>query len=196
MKKKLFEYIKFLSAAIIITLVIRVVFVQSYRLPTYSMLPTLLDGDYMLANKFIFGVKLPFSEKRHFVLRMPQRGEIIIFQSPTKPRRALVKRVIGVEGDIIKGENKQIFVNGDLIEEPYVQHIDNSFQDGRDSFGHYRVPEGKIFVLGDNRDDSIDSRTWGYADIKDVEGKPFILYWSWDNEKKTPRFERVGRLIN
>lgn len=201
MKKqgKLWEYTKAIVTALILALIIRTYVIQAFKIPSGSMLQTLLVGDHILVNKFIYGVKLPFSDKRILVFTKPKRGDIIVFKYPEDPSRDFIKRVIGVEGDIIEERNKIVYVNGKPLNEPYVQHTDNSMRIGgiepRDNFGPYLVPKNKLFVMGDNRDQSYDSRYWGYVDMKDVKGKAFIIYWSWDNIKKMPRFGRIGKLI-
>jgi signal peptidase I len=164
------------------------------------MLPTLLIGDHILVNKFIYGTRLPFSENRVLVLRKPERGDLIVFRYPEDPQRDFIKRVIAVEGDIIEARNKKIFINGKLLNEPHIQHTDDLILPAelgpRDNFGPYYVPENRLFVMGDNRDQSHDSRYWGYVDIEDVKGEAFIIYWSWDSIEKFPRFGRIGNLIH
>jgi signal peptidase I len=198
-QSKLWEYAKAIVMALILALILRAYVVQAFKIPSGSMLPTLLIGDHILVNKFIYGTKLPFSENRVLVLRSPERGDMIVFKYPEDPPRDFIKRVIAVEGDIIKARNKKIFINGELLIEPYIQHTDPSILpaeiEPRDNFGPYRVPENQLFVMGDNRDQSYDSRYWGYVDIEKVRGKAFIIYWSWDSMEKFPRFERIGNLI-
>jgi signal peptidase I len=134
------------------------------------------------------------------IFSKPKRGDIIVFKYPDDPDRDFIKRVIGVEGDIIESKDKTVFVNGKPLKEPYAQHTDNSLRIGgiepRDNFGPYLVPKDKLFVMGDNRDQSYDSRYWGYVDMKGVRGKAFIIYWSWDSIEKFPRFGRIGNLIH
>jgi signal peptidase I len=164
------------------------------------MLQTLLIGDHILVNKFIYGTKIPFSDDRLLIFTKPKRGDIIVFKYPDGSDRDFIKRVIGVEGDIIESKNKTVFVNGKPLKEPYAQHTDNSFRIGgiepMGNFGPYLVPKDKLFVMGDNRDQSYDSRYWGYVDTKEVKGKAFIIYWSWDSIEKFPRFGRIGNLIH
>lgn len=199
-QSKLWEYTKAIVTALILALIIRTYVIQAFKIPSGSMLQTLLIGDHILVNKFIYGTKLPFSDKRILVFTKPKRGDIIVFKYPEDPSRDFIKRVIGVEGDIIEERNKIVYVNGKPLNEPYVQHTDNSIRTGgiepRDNFGPYLVPKNKLFVMGDNRDQSYDSRYWGYVDMKDVKGKAFIIYWSWDNIKKMPRLNRIGKLIH
>lgn len=197
-KQILKEYIEAIVTALLIALIIRAYVIQAFKIPSGSMIPTLLVGDHLLVNKFIYGIKLPFSDKRILVLRKPQRGDIIVFKYPEDPSRDFIKRVIAVEGDVVEERNKVVYVNGQPLNEPYVQHTDRSTRNLfglRDNFGPYIVPKNKLFVMGDNRDQSYDSRYWGYVDLKDVKGKALIIYWSWDSEGNTVRFNRIGRLI-
>ena len=194
--KIIWEYVKTIGMALILTLIIRASIVQAYKIPSGSMIPTLLVGDHLLANKFIFGERLPFTDEKIFVFEKPERGDIIIFRYPRDPSKDFIKRVIATEGDVVEERNKQLFVNGKPLVEPYVQYTDNSFLIQRDNFGPYLVPHNKVFVMGDNRDRSFDSRYWGYVDLKDIEGKAFIIYWSWNGLKDIPRFQRIGHLIS
>lgn len=198
-QSKLWEYTKAIATALVLALIIRTFVVQAFKIPSGSMLPTLLVGDHILVNKFIYGVKIPFTDKRILQFTKPKRGDIIVFRYPEDPSRDFIKRVIAVEGDIVGGMNKKVVVNRQILNEPYVQHTDNSpigNVSQRDNFGPFIVPKNKYFVMGDNRDQSYDSRFWGYVDIKDIKGKAFIIYWSWDGKKKLPRLNRIGKLIH
>lgn len=198
-QSKLWEYTKAIGTALILALIIRAYVIQAFKIPSGSMLQTLLIGDHILVNKFIYGIKIPFSDKRILAIDTPQRGDIIVFKYPEDPDRDFIKRIIAVEGDIIEGKNKLIFVNGKHLVEPYVRFTDMNIRPGtlepRDNFGPLLIPKNKYFVMGDNRDQSYDSRYWGYVDIKDIKGKAFIIYWSWDSIKKLPRIERIGKII-
>lgn len=198
-KEILWEYTKAIVTALILALFIRAYFIQAFKIPSGSMIPTLLIGDHILVNKFIYGTKIPFSDRRVFVFRKPKRGDIIVFKYPEDPSRDFIKRVVAVEGDMIESKNKVIYVNGKPVNEPYAQHTDNSLRvvgiEPRDNFGPYIVPKGKYFMMGDNRDQSYDSRYWGYVDMKDIKGEALIIYWSWDNNKYWPRLGRMGRLV-
>lgn len=198
-KKKFLEYIKSIGIAILIALFIRAYIIQAFKIPSGSMIPTLLIGDHLLVTKFIYGIKPPLSDKKILVLENPKRGDIIVFKYPEDPSRDFIKRVIAVEGDIVESKNKKIYINGQELKEPYVRHTDPYIHprelDSRDNFGPIVVPKGKVFVMGDNRDQSYDSRFWGFVDLKDIKGKALIIYWSWDNDKHKPRLERIGKLI-
>jgi len=197
--KKILEYIKSIGIAILIALFIRAYIIQAFKIPSGSMIPTLLIGDHLLVNKFIYGIKPPFSKEKFLVIQNPKRGDIIVFKYPEDPSRDFIKRVIAVEGDIIQGINKKIYLNGKELKEPYVQHTDDFIHpkemDTRDNFGPIQVPKGKLFVMGDNRDQSYDSRFWGFVDLNDVKGKALIIYWSWDNGEHKARLNRIGKII-
>jgi signal peptidase I len=204
-REKIWEYAKAIITAVILALVIRSFCVQAFKIPSGSMIPTLLIGDHLLVNKIIYGtpVDIPFTNITVFNmpgLRSPEKGEIIVFKYPEDPTRDFIKRVIAVEGDTVQMIDKRVYVNGKYVQEPYVQHTDNSSHFGRleprDNFGPFLVPKNKLFMMGDNRDQSYDSRWWGYVDLKQVRGKALILYWSWDDKKTLPRFSRLGQLIH
>lgn len=198
-KELVWEYTKAVVTALLLALFIRAYFIQAFKIPSGSMIPTLLIGDHILVNKFIYGTTIPFSDKRTLVFRKPEKGDIIVFKYPEDRKRDFIKRVIAVEGDVIESKNKMIYVNGKALNEPYAQHTDTSLRPGgiepRDNFGPYIVPKGKFFMMGDNRDQSYDSRYWGYVDINDIRGEALIMYWSWDSKNHWPRFERIGRLV-
>ena len=198
-KELVWEYTKAIVTALLLALFIRAYFIQAFKIPSGSMIPTLLIGDHILVNKFIYGTTVPFSDERILVFRKPEKGDIIVFKYPEDRKRDFIKRVIAVEGDVIESKNKVIYVNGKAVNEPYAQHTDTSLRPGgiepRDNFGPYIVPKEKYFMMGDNRDQSYDSRYWGYVDLKDIRGEALILYWSWDSKNHWPRFERIGRLV-
>ncbi len=203
--EKIWEYVRAIGTALILALIIRTFAVQAFKIPSGSMIPTLLVGDHLLVNKMVYGtpVDIPFTNVTLFHmpgLRHPQRGEIIVFKYPEDPTRDFIKRTVAVEGDTIQMIDKKVYINGKLMEENFTQHTDTSLHMGqsepRDNFGPYLVPKNKLFMMGDNRDQSYDSRFWGYVDIKQVRGKAMIIYWSWDSIKTFPRFDRIGKLIN
>jgi signal peptidase I len=198
-KELLWEYTKAIGTALLLALFIRAYFIQAFKIPSGSMIPTLLIGDHILVNKFIYGTTIPFTDKRVLIFTKPEKGDIIVFRYPEDRSRDFIKRAIAVEGDTIESRNKIIYVNGKPVQEPYIQHTDLSARPGgiepRDNFGPLIVPKGKYFMMGDNRDQSYDSRYWGYVDISDIRGKALIIYWSWDSKKSWPRLDRIGRLV-
>ena len=199
-KKIIWEYAKAIITALILAMLIRTFIIQAFKIPSGSMIPTLLVGDHILVNKFLYGTKIPFSGKRVLMFKKPERGDIIVFKYPENPSKDFIKRVVAIEGDVIESKNKMVHVNGNKVNEPYAQHTDSSMRpmgiEPRDNFGPVIVPKNKYFVMGDNRDQSYDSRYWGYVDIKDVKGKALILYWSWDSEKSWVRIGRIGSLVH
>ncbi|RPI38254.1 MAG: signal peptidase I [Nitrospiraceae bacterium] len=203
-KSSIRETIEAIVVAFAIALVIRTFVIQAFKIPSGSMIPTLQIGDHILVNKFLLGtpVDVPFTNIHLFNmpgLRKPQRGDIIVFKYPEDPTRDFIKRVIGVEGDTIESKDKTLFVNGRKLMESYAQHVDSfikpSGMDKRDNFGPITVPKESVFVMGDNRDQSYDSRFWGFVDLPRIKGKAIIIYWSWDSDKTWVRFNRLGRLI-
>jgi signal peptidase I len=202
-KSHLRDWTEALIVAAILALIIRSFIVQAFKIPSGSMEDTLLIGDHLLVNKFVYGLQVPFSEKRFWSMREPKTGDIIVFEFPEdhdKPyfkRRDFIKRVIGTPGDKVAIRNKQVYLNGKLFTIPEQVYKDPVMTNGpRDNMAELTVPPGKYFVMGDNRDRSFDSRFWGYVDASAVKGLAFIKYWSWDHEKMWPRWERVGRTIH
>ncbi len=197
-KNLLREYLEAIITALILALIIRTFVVQAFKIPSGSMIPTLLVGDHILVNKFIYGTQIPFTDKKIFIFRKPQRGDIIVFKYPENPKKDFIKRVVAIEGDVIEEKDKALYLNGKRIIEPYAYHYDKNVRpngfDPRDNFGPLAVPKGKVFVMGDNRDQSYDSRYWGFVDLEDIKGKALIIYWSWDPDNWL-RFNRIGRLI-
>jgi signal peptidase I len=198
------ETVEAVVFAFIIALVIRTFVIQAFKIPSGSMIPTLLVGDHLLVNKFLLGtpVDVPFTNINLFHLpgiRDPQRGDVIVFKYPEDPTRDFIKRVIGVGGDVVESRNKVVYVNGRKLVEPYAQHVDSGIKPGgidpRDNFGPVTVPKGDVFVMGDNRDESYDSRYWGFVDDSQIKGKAIIIYWSWDSDRHWVRFNRIGKLI-
>jgi len=202
------EWSEALIVAVVLALIIRTFLFQAFKIPSGSMLDTLLIGDHLLVNKFIYGTKLPFSDQRFLVLREPQRGDVIVFEFPEDEgksyfqRRDFIKRVIGVPGDLIEIKAKQVFVNGKLYTFSAEMHKDSQIipavASPRDFAGPIRVPEHSYFVMGDNRDYSFDSRFWGFVDQTKIKGLAIIKYWSWDANADLLhkiRWDRIGRPI-
>lgn len=197
-KKLLWEYVEAIVTALLLALIIRAYVIQAFKIPSGSMIPTLLIGDHILVNKFIYGTKIPFSDKKILIFRKPEKGDIIVFKYPENPKKDFIKRVVATEGDMIEERDKVVYVNGQAAFEPYAEHYDTQLRlggfDPRDNFGPLTVPQSKVFVMGDNRDQSYDSRYWGFVDLKDIRGEALIIYWSWDPHNWL-RFNRIGRLI-
>lgn len=199
-KSKLRENIEAILIAIVLALFIRTFVVQAFKIPSGSMKPTLLVGDHLLVNKFIYGVKLPFIHTTIIPVSEPERGDIIVFPYPINPDMDFIKRVIGVPGDTIIIKNKKIYINGELFTPDPGVHTDPNIipaiNSHRDNYGPITVPKDKYFVMGDNRDNSYDSRFWGFVDKHDIIGKAFIIYWSWDSKDFKVRWNRTGMLIH
>lgn len=195
-KNLLLEYIEALLVAFVLAMFIRTFVVQAYKIPSGSMLETLQIGDHLLVNKFLYGVKLPFTHKYIIDGSSPKRGDIIVFEYPNNPSIDYIKRIVGVPGDVIEVRDKQLYRNGEKVEESYIRHSEGTtVQPGvRDNFGPVTVPEGKYFAMGDNRDDSQDSRFWGFVDRTAIHGKAWIIYWSWEGLGNM-RWDRVGTVL-
>ncbi len=186
-KSALRENIEAILVAIVLALFIRTFVVQAFKIPSGSMLNTLLIGDHILVNKFIYGVRLPFAGTVLIPVSEPKHDDIVVFKFPEDPSKDFIKRVVGIAGDTIEIRNKKVYVNGVLKESDFAIYLDPYFQfseQNRDNLGPLTVPENSIFVMGDNRDYSYDSRFWGFVDLKDLKGKAFMIYWSWNSENK------------
>ena len=198
-KSKLREYTESIIWALILALVIRSCVVQAFKIPSGSMEDTLVIGDHLLVNKFIYGIKIPFTETRMLKIRNPIRGDVVVFEYPVDRSKDFIKRVIGVPGDKIAVRQKQVFVNGLPYHNPHEVHKDAQILppelSPRDNFGPIRVPARSYFMMGDNRDRSYDSRFWGFVKDSELAGKAFIIYWSWDSDSLRVRWDRIGQLI-
>jgi len=197
-KSKFQEYAEAIIIAILIALFIRTFVIQAFKIPSGSMKPTFQIGDHILVSKFIYGIKIPFIRKTMIPIGDPKRGDIVVFIYPEDRSKDFIKRVIGIGGDTIEIRSKKIFLNGLPYNDSHGVYSDDFIIPGsvqpRDNFGPVTVPQGNIFVMGDNRDQSYDSRFWGFVDLKDVMGKAFMIYWSWDRENNTVRFNRIGQI--
>ena len=211
------EYVEAIVIAVLLALFIRTFVVQAFKIPSGSMLPTLQIGDHLLVNKFIYGLKIPFSGTLLVPFKTPDHGDIIVFRYPENRKIDYIKRVVAVPGDKIEIKNKKVYINGEAIEQDYAQFTENNiipknlrdpriYKTGpnKDNFKSLTIPDGKWFVMGDNRDNSYDSRFWGFVDREDVLGKAMIIYWSWDLnapffslERFTSiRFSRIGDVLH
>ena len=194
------ENIEAILVAVVIALFIRTFVVQAFKIPSGSMKQTLQIGDHILVNKFVYGVKIPYLRKTIIPIKDPRRGDIVVFKYPVDPNKDFIKRVVGIAGDVIEIRDKQLYVNGQKV-----NHEDGFFTDTRilsahvrprDNFGPVTVPERSLFVMGDNRDESFDSRFWGFVDYKALNGKAFMIYWSWDSDDFGVRWRRLGDILH
>jgi len=182
-KSKLREYVEVITISVLLALVVRTYVVQAFRIPSGSMEDTLLVGDFLLVSKFIYR----FTD--------PKQGDIIVFKYPLDTRRDFIKRCVAVEGQTVQVINKVLYVDGKLISNPpQSKFVDfKTYPQGastRDNFGPVKVPAGHLFVMGDNRDNSRDSRYWGFLDKRLIKGKAFILYWSWNRMPGDPELAK------
>jgi signal peptidase I len=194
------EYAEAIAIAILLALLIRTFIVQAFKIPSGSMIPTLQVGDHILVNKFIYATKIPFTDMRILPVRDPERLDIIVFKYPEDESKDFIKRIIGTPGDAVEIRDKVIYINGQPLVESYAIHQEPSmFSEEiqpRDNFGPVVIPEDSYFVMGDNRDQSLDSRFWGVVKAGKIKGKAFIIYWSWDRENMWPRWKRIGMFIS
>jgi signal peptidase I len=193
------ENIEAILVAIVIALFIRTFVVQAFKIPSGSMKQTLQIGDHILVNKFIYGIKIPYLRKTLIPLKKPRRGDIIVFKYPVDPDKDFIKRVIGIPGDEIEIRDKKLLVNQKRVNHDYGVYTDSHILSAhvrpRDNFGPITVPDHSLFVMGDNRDESFDSRFWGFVDYKALNGKAFIIYWSWDKDNFGVRWGRLGQIL-
>jgi signal peptidase I len=195
------DWAEALIVAFLIAMVIRAFILQAYRIPSSSMEDTLLKGDHILATKFTYGLTMPLTTKKIWGAdKIPSRGDIIIFTFPVNHEMDFVKRVVGLPGDVIEVRDKKVYVNGKPHEIPQEKYTDPfTLNQGpgkvRDFFGPVTVSPGHIFAMGDNRDQSYDSRFWGQVPIENIKGRAFIIYFSWTSEKPWIRYWRIGHLV-
>ncbi|MBZ0168299.1 MAG: signal peptidase I [Kofleriaceae bacterium] len=186
-KSVLRQYAEAIVIAILLALVVRTFVVQAFKIPSGSMLQTLQVGDHILVNKFVYW------------FTNPQQGDIIVFKYPQDEGRDFIKRIVGLPGEKVEVRAKQVYINDTPLTEPYAIHLDpvtlENPGSSRDDFGPVIAAPGQLFMMGDNRDYSMDSRFWGFLDMKKIRGKAFIIYWSWDSERFRPRWERIGMLV-
>ena len=198
-KSQIREYAEALGVALLLALVIRTFVVQAFKIPSGSMLPTLQIGDHILVNKFIYGPRFEIPLTQLSLgqlpgLRKPHPGDVVVFIWPKDRAKDFIKRVVAVEGETIEVHDRQIFVNGAPRDDPHATWA-NQRMGPNDRYGPYTVPPGYVFVMGDNRDQSYDSRFWGPVPMSDIKGQALIIYWSWDGPDRWVRWERIGRLV-
>jgi signal peptidase I len=186
------EWIKSILIALLLALLTRATVVQAFRIPTGSMEDTLLEGDFLLANRFLYGSQIPFTDWRLPAVRDPNRGDIIIFEHPTEGKD-FIKRCVALPGDKVEIRNDVLYVNDKAIDEPYKKL--STFGGSLANYGPVIVPEGHLFMMGDNRHNSYDSRSWGPLDEKYLKGKAMVIYFSWNGQAHFPRFTRMGKII-
>ena len=177
------ELVKAAAIALALALFIRTFMFQPFKIPSGSMLQTLMVGDHLLVNKMVY------------LFSPPERGDIIVFRPPHEPDKDFVKRVIGLPGETISMRNDTVYVNGKALNEPYASYERLYGRGSLPGFEAKKVPEGHLFMMGDNRNNSQDSRVWGFLDIDSVHGKAFIIHWSWNGGGFDVRFNRVGKLL-
>jgi signal peptidase I len=189
------EYVEAALWALALTMFLRAFVIQAFRIPSESMRDTLLVGDFLFVNKFEYGPKIPFTHIRLPGLHPPRHGDVIVFQFPQDPSKDFIKRCIATGGQTLEVRDKQVSVDGKVLKEPYAIHTDPTVRpagyENRDNFGPLTVEPSKLFMMGDNRDNSNDSRYWGTLDMDLVKGRAMFLYWSWDGDKNWPRWNRI-----
>jgi signal peptidase I len=186
-KSTLREYFESIVIAVILALFVRTWVVQAFKIPTGSMENNLLIGDHLLVNKFVFGPTASGLDRAVLPVRDIRRGDIVVFKYPDEPERDFIKRVIGLPGDTVELRAKKVHVNGQPLDEPYVHYLTPATEgaevtslDVRERYGPVTVPQDQYFVMGDNRDNSQDSRYWGFLPRGHVKGKALVIYWSYD----------------
>ena len=181
-KSTIRDYYEALLIAIIFVNFARIFAFQAFKIPSGSMEDNLLTGDHIVVNKFIYGPELP-ALKGLLPLREPRRGDVVVFRYPEQPHVDFVKRVIGLPGETVLIRDRRVFIDGRELPEPYVLFTDTGNERAafhRDDFGPYRVPAGEYFTMGDNRDNSHDSRFWGTVPRAMIKGRAFLVYWSFE----------------
>ena len=201
------EYAEALVIALVLALLIRTFIIQAFKIPTGSMEPTLLVGDHLLVSKFSYSLhipnEVPFTSIQlfpdyHLFSEVPERGDIVVFKFPLEPEKDFIKRVIGLPGETIQIIRQKVYIDDKFLKEPYAHHSQppsSLAPNNRDDMPPLRIPEGHIFVMGDNRENSSDSRVWGVLDLKNLRGKAQWIYWSWDSKKSSLRTERLGTSV-
>jgi signal peptidase I len=201
-KSSLREYFESIVVAVILALFIRTFVVQAFKIPTGSMENNLLIGDHLLVNKYVFGPAQSWLERTLLPTAQPRRGDVIVFKYPEEPDRDFIKRVIGLPGDTLEVRQKKVYVNGTALDEPYAHYMDSASTvsefrevtavDVRERFGPVTVPEGQYFVMGDNRDNSQDSRYWGFLPRDNIKGRALVIYWSYEAGREDYEDESAG----
>mgnify|MGYP002780401154 CR=1 FL=1 len=222
----MWEWVKAISTAVLLFLIVRTFVVEAFKIPTGSMENTLLVGDFLLVNKAVYGAEIPISHSRLPAFAAPARGDVVVFLPPHDPTKNYVKRIVGLPGDTLQMRDKVLYLNGEPQLEPFVRHIDPftdpgdprmawqepylaglaedrlGYRPSRDNWGPLVVPPGHFFALGDNRDNSEDSRYWGFLPASSIKGQPILIYYSFQHDptRVLPwltdvRWARIGELI-
>lgn len=201
----LLEYVDVGLSALVIALVVRSCIVEPFKIPSRSMQYTLLVGDHLFVNRFLYGLRVPGLESRPLMFRTPQRGDVIVFIPPHQRDKDFIKRVIGVPGDRVEINRQAVYVNGKKLKEPYVIHKDprgfRRLNSVRDDMAMRVVPPKKYFVMGDNRDESEDSRFWdryppheAFVALADIKGKAIFIYFSWNHDPRMPAYNLIKKI--
>jgi len=204
------EYFELIAETAVFVFFVMTFVVQAFQIPSGSMIPKLLIGDFLLVNKMAY-VRPMFPLEGALLPRKPiKRKDIVVFKWPKDLTKDFVKRVIGLEGDKVEIRAKQLYVNDEPVDEPYKIHKDDQAYSKddvynydlaiRDNYGPIVVPGGHLFVMGDNRDDSADSRTWGFVPLANIKGRPWVIYFSYEAERdaylKTSFRDRLKKVLN
>jgi signal peptidase I len=206
-KSTLREYFESIVIAVILALFVRTWVVQAFKIPTGSMENNLLVGDHLLVNKFVYGPTSSGLERALLPVGTIHRGDVVVFKYPEDPERDFIKRVIGLPGETLEVRQKKVYINGKPLDEPYVHFLQPAGAYGelaafdvREQYGPVTVPEGHYFVMGDNRDNSQDSRYWGLLPRSYIKGKALLVYWSFNTEGEEPTDDgalgAVGRAVS
>jgi signal peptidase I len=203
-KSKFREYAESLIVAALIAFLVRGFVIQAFKIPSGSMIPTLLIGDQLLVNRLSYVVKVPFTDIVLAHLGTPRRGDVVVFRYPEDHSKDFIKRVIGTGGDVIEVKDKVVYLNGKPMKDPHARFTDDRIfpagsQVPRDNFGPVTVPQDSYFCMGDNRDNSADSRFWGFVKTDELVGRALIIYFSLDSQPDSflhyIRWERIGKVI-
>jgi len=199
------DYVEAIAWAVAITLALRTFVIQAFRIPSESMCDTLLVGDFLFVSKLDYGAKIPFTHMRLPGLHAPRRGEVIVFQWPEDPSKDFIKRCIATGGQTVEVRHKQVYVDGVRQTEPYVKHTiaseDPAGYTPRDNYSPPTVPPGELFMMGDNRDNSNDSRFWGTVPMDLVKGRALFIYFStasqhWWDMPFYIRWKRLFKILH
>jgi signal peptidase I len=198
------EYFESIAIAVILALFVRTFVVQAFKIPTGSMENNLLIGDHLIVNKFVFGPDRGF-ERPVLPMRDIRRGDIVVFKYPEDPERDFIKRVIGLPGETLEVRDKRVYINGTRLEETYVHYLEPprgpseyhevTSYDLRERYGPVKIPTDKYFVMGDNRDNSQDSRYWGFLPREYVKGRALMIYWSYESETEDYQQTGIGATV-